>query len=108
VVGAPDDVLWQLAGETALGGVHPIRHAIIEFLVRVDDSHMASMIAARARLKETTVRRHLDDLVALGVLDLVKTRPDEWAASKWLLEGWTALTPLSEWEGRPVQSRYLL
>jgi DNA-binding Lrp family transcriptional regulator len=52
------------------------------------DSHVASTIAARTRLKETTVRRRVDDLVALVVLDLVRIRPDRVAgfrlAAIWL------------------------
>jgi len=72
-------------------GVHPIRCRIIDYLVGPGEAHTASTIAGRTRLKETTVRRHIDDLVALGVLDLVQTRPDQWAASDWLRTGWSSV-----------------
>jgi DNA-binding MarR family transcriptional regulator len=90
-VGTPDDELWRLARGAALGGVHPIRGRIIEYLVGQGEAHTTSIIAARTRLKETTVRRHLDDLVALGVLDLVQTRPEQWDASDWLRTGWSTV-----------------
>jgi hypothetical protein len=88
MVGTPDHELWRLTRAAALGGLHPIRYSIIEYLVAERDSHVASTIAARTHLKETTVRRHIDDLVALGILDLARTRPDEWAASDWLRAVW--------------------
>ena len=87
-VGTSDQALWRLARETAIGGIHPHRRSIIDYLVSKDGPHTASTIAGRVRLKETTARRYLEDLVALGILDLVRTRPDEWAASKWLHQGW--------------------
>jgi predicted ArsR family transcriptional regulator len=72
----------RLATEVALGGLHPIRRWMIEFLVPNAGAHTASTIAARVCNEETTARRHLEDLVALGVIDLAWTRPDRWKASE--------------------------
>ena len=69
-------------------GIHPIRRRMIDYLVSADWAHTASVIVARARFKETTARRYLEDLVALGVLDLVRTRPEEWTAREWIRERW--------------------
>lgn len=87
-IGTPDVELWRLIRETAVGGVHPIRRKIIDDLVSERKSHATPIVAARCRLKETTVRRHLEDLVALNIFALVKTRPEEWRATEWLGELW--------------------
>ncbi len=80
-VATPDNELWRLIREVAIGGVHPIRRSIIEYLVTRDEPQAAATIAARCRLKETTVRRHLDDLEALKILDVPWTRPACWQVS---------------------------
>jgi predicted ArsR family transcriptional regulator len=67
--------LWRLIREVALGGIHPIRRSVIDYLAVEEEAHVASTIAARCGLRETTVRRHLDDLVALNVLDVVGMNP---------------------------------
>jgi hypothetical protein len=95
----PHTELWRLVREVALGGIHPIRRSVIEYLASEDCPHVASTIAARCHLRETTVRRHLDDLAALRVLDVVGTNPRVWQLSaltrfRWLGEIWTS-DPLS-------------
>ena len=88
VTGTPNDELWRLVRRTAIGGVHPMRRQIIEFLVGEDAAHVASTIGARCRIKESTCRRYLDDLVSLEILDRFGEGPVQWRASEWLSENW--------------------
>lgn len=87
-VGTPESEMWRLARGAALGGTHPIRRLVIQYLAEESAAHTASVIAARTRLKETTLRRHLDDLIALGIIDLTNTRPAQWSASAWIRDQW--------------------
>jgi hypothetical protein len=87
--GTPDDVLWRLVREVALGGVHPIRRNVIDYLAIDDVRHVASTVAARCGLRETTLRRHLDDLEALRVLDVVGMKPLRWRLTEAIANIWT-------------------
>lgn len=88
VMGTPPQEAWRLAEKSALDSVHPMRMAAIQWLVGHGSAHASGTIAANLRLPETTVRRHLDDLRALGVLDLQGDRPGLWAPSAWLRDAW--------------------
>ncbi len=77
-VGTPDQELWRLTREAAIGGIHPIRRSLIDDLATQDSPHAAEVIAARCRVKESTLRRYLEDLEALEVLDRLGTRPACW------------------------------
>lgn len=46
-------------------------------------------MAARCRVPGTSVRRHLQDLNALGVIDLTGTEPETWQAGTWLRQRWS-------------------
>ena len=61
--------------------------------------HSTSSVSGHCRLPETPVRRHLQDLVAHGVVDLVGTHPERWAPSAWLQEVWWAVGDDTPWEG---------
>ena len=91
VIGTPSLVLWQLLAKVALDGVHPGRRAVIEYLVANPDAHTTATIAARCRLTKTPTRRHLEDLMAHRVVDLVGEAPERWCASEWLAERWHAV-----------------
>ena len=88
VVGTPSAVLWQLLAKVALDGVHPGRRAVIEYLVTNPDAHTTAIVAAHCRLTKTPARRHLEDLMAHRVVDLVGEAPERWRASEWLAERW--------------------
>jgi hypothetical protein len=45
-------------------------------------------VAARCRLPASSVRRHLQELSALGLCDLEGTDPERWCASAWLRTRW--------------------
>jgi len=92
VIGTPEPEVWRLIGQVGLGGVHPTRRRILELLVDSVDDHSTAMIAARCRLPHTTIRRVLEDLGALDVIDRVSEHPELWHASDWLRESWWAIT----------------
>jgi hypothetical protein len=88
-MGTPDEELWRLIREAALGGIHPIRRNIIDYLAGQERPHAAETIAARCRVKESTLRRYLEDLEALEVVDRLGARPACWQLApsttcKWL------------------------
>lgn len=92
VIGCPMPEAWRLIAEVAFGGTHPGRRAIVDFLLAGDRSHSTAVVAARCRLPVTSVQRHLEDLTAHGVLDLVSDAPQLWAASEWLRDAWWSVT----------------
>ncbi|MGO8873504.1 MAG: helix-turn-helix domain-containing protein [Acidimicrobiales bacterium] len=88
LIGTPEGNRWRLIRDVAIGGVHPTRRRMIEFLVSEDTAHTTATIAARCRLPQSTVRRYLEDLVALEILELIGTRPEEWKATAGILDRW--------------------
>lgn len=100
VIGTPDAELWRLVGQVAVGGVHPTRRRIIEFLVLTQSPHSTAVIAGRCRLPQSTIRRVLEDLTALGVVDLVGDHPECWTVTGWLRERW-AVVSASQTTGGP-------
>jgi hypothetical protein len=92
VIGAPADEMWRLLAKVALDGVHPGRRAVLDYLVSAPGVHTTASIAGHCRLTATPTRRHLQDLTAHGVLDLVVgDNPERWTTSEWLRENWWAL-----------------
>jgi predicted ArsR family transcriptional regulator len=76
----------------ALDGVHPGRRAVIDFLMENPGAHATAAIAGHCRLPVTPTRRHLQDLNAHGVVELlVGDRPERWVTSTWLRENWWAV-----------------
>jgi hypothetical protein len=92
VIGAPADESWRLVAKVALDGMHPGRRKVIEHLIAEPGDHATNAIAGHCRLPVTPTRRHLQDLNAHGVIDLVGEFPERWTASAWLRENWWAVT----------------
>jgi hypothetical protein len=91
LIGAPPEVLRKVLAKAALDGVHPGRRAVMEFLLRTPGMHATASVAGHCRLTETPTRRHLQDLMAHGVVELVGERPELWCVSDWLRERWWAV-----------------
>ena len=98
VIGTLPAETWQLLAKVALDGIHPGRQAVLDYLVDHPGEHATSTIAGHCRLTETPTRRHLEDLHAHGVLDLIGERPQRWKTSEWLRENWWAVRG-SDWVG---------
>ena len=101
VIGTPSTELWRLLAQVALGGTHPGRRAIVENLLLRPGVHATSSVAGYCGLPNTTARRHLEDLVAHGVLVRTCSDPELWEASEWLTESWWAVSGFEDQEARP-------
>ena len=67
--------------------MHPCRRAIIDYLISAPGEHTTASTAGHCRLTVTPTRRHLENLTAHGVLDLVVgSTPERWTTSEWLRE----------------------
>lgn len=91
VIGTPQVEVWRLLAKVALDGIHPGRRAVVDHLLARTEPQTTTTIAARCRLPKTTVRRHLEDLTAHGVIDFCGDEPERWAASDWLCQSWWAV-----------------
>ncbi|MHB1582212.1 MAG: hypothetical protein ACYCU7_03220 [Acidimicrobiales bacterium] len=91
VIGTPPAVLWTLLGKAALDGVHSGRRKVLDYLVANPGAHTTATVAGHCSETPTPTRRHLQDLTAHGVVDLVGEFPERWAASRWLRERWWAV-----------------
>jgi hypothetical protein len=91
VIGTPAGVLWRLLAQVALGGTHPGRRSIVEDLLARPGAHATSNVAGHCGLPNTTARRHLEDLVAHGVLVRTCDDPELWEPSEWLTQSWWAV-----------------
>lgn len=90
-IGTPPEEVWRLLADVGLGGIHRDRRRIVEVLVDTVMNMTISTIGGRVGLPSTSVRRHLEDLAALGVVELVGDRPERWRLSEWVREYWSAV-----------------
>ena len=92
VIGVPERHVWPLLAQIALDGMHPLRRRVLEQAVANRGPMTTATFAARLDLPHTSVRRHLEDLGARGVLARVHfTDPEAWVASEWTRERWEAV-----------------
>ena len=101
IIGTPSGELWRLLAQVALGGTHPGRRWIVENLLLRPGVHTTSNVAGHCGLPNTTARRHLEDLVAHGVLERTCDDPELWEASEWLTESWWAVSGFEDQKGTP-------
>jgi len=92
VLGVSSADMWPLVTKVALDGMHPGRRAVLEYLVADSGVHTTGSVAGHCRLTATPTRRHLQDLCAHGVIDLVGEHPERWGASAWLQGSWWAVS----------------
>jgi hypothetical protein len=91
VLGATEETIWRLLPEVALGGVHPDRRRVIEALLDAALDLATSTVGGRVGLPDTSARRHLQDLRALGIIERTGAGPERWGASAWLREQWRSI-----------------
>jgi predicted ArsR family transcriptional regulator len=69
--------------------MHPLRRRVLEMAVANEGQMTTVTFAARLDLPHTSLRRHLEDLGARGVLCRVAhTGPEAWVASDWTRAHW--------------------
>jgi hypothetical protein len=92
VIGIPEGRIWPLLSKICLDGMHPLRRRVLEQAVLNEGQMTTSTFAARLELPRTSVRRHLEDLTARGVLDRAHfTDPEAWVASQWTRSHWQSM-----------------
>jgi len=92
VIGVPDREVWPLLTQISLDGMHPLRRRVVELAVATKGQMTTTTYSARLDLPHTSIRRHLEDLHARGVLARVAyTGPEAWVASEWSRARWGAV-----------------
>jgi hypothetical protein len=93
VVDVPGREVWPLLAQIALDGMHPLRRKVLDLAVANEGQMTTVTFAARLDLPHTSVRRHLEDLGARGVLcRAAYTGPEAWVASKWSRAFWGSVS----------------
>jgi DNA-binding IclR family transcriptional regulator len=91
VIGVERHETRRIIAQIALDGMTRGRRSVLDAFRRVDREHSLSSIGGRVLLPDTTTRRHIEDLTAHGVLDLVGRGPERWVLSKWTRDQFEAL-----------------
>jgi hypothetical protein len=92
VVGVPDRGVWPLLAQVSLDGMHPLRRKVVELAVANKGQMTTVTYAARLGVPHTSIRRHLEDLGARGVLlRATHTGPEAWVVSDWTRARWRAV-----------------
>ena len=74
----------------ALDGIHSLRRKVLDVLIDADAELSTASVAGRCAVPQTSIRRHLEELTALGVTERTGEYPVRWAISAWLRERWWA------------------
>jgi hypothetical protein len=87
-IGVPERAVWHLAHKVALDGMHPLRSQVLDVVMASPHELTTSEVAARCALPRTSVRRHLQDLAAHGVLNQTDDVLEIWMVSDWTWDQW--------------------
>jgi hypothetical protein len=99
VIGVDDTRRWALLAKCALDGIHSLRRRVLDVLVDTDAELSTAAVAGRCAVPQTSTRRHLEELTALGVTERTGEYPERWAVSAWLRERWWATSGMEEADG---------
>ncbi len=102
VIDADEKEAWRLVTQVALDAMHSGRRRVLDVLVGTDLPMATAAVAGRARLPEPAARRHLEDLDAHGVVDLVGSGPNRWKASAWCSQRWGEAEDIATARGTEV------
>jgi hypothetical protein len=91
-IGVDDGQRWRLLTRCALDGMSSMRRHVLDVLIKAGSDLATSSVAGRCALPPTSVRRHLQDLAAQGVVRFVGDDPERWQISSWTRERWWATT----------------
>ncbi len=92
-IGVDDSERWRLLTKCALDGMASLRRKVIEVLLAAQSDAATATVAGRCRLPQSTARRHLQALVALGLAELTGQGPERWRAADWLAARWAEVAP---------------
>jgi len=86
VLGVDEDECWRLLASMALDAMHSLRRRVLDVLVQSDLPLATASVAGRGSRPDQTAVRHLEDLTALGAIEMVGRCPDRWTPSAWCLD----------------------
>jgi hypothetical protein len=89
--GVQHDETWRLLAKVALDGMTGGRRRVLDTLIGRSLDRSTSAVAGFAGLPETTARRHLQDLTAIGVVERTGDFPECWRLSEWAADLWRRL-----------------
>ncbi len=91
VIGTPGSEVWRLLTKVALDGVHPVRRAVLDFLVARPRAYTTGAIAGQCRDGDSRPAPAPEPDSPRRTLDLVPGYPERWEASERLRERWWAV-----------------
>jgi hypothetical protein len=90
-IGVQPDEAWRLLGKVALDGMTGGRRRVLDTLTGRSLDRATATVAGFTGLPETTARRHLQDLTAIGVVEHTGDFPECWRLSEWAADLWQRL-----------------
>jgi hypothetical protein len=83
LIGATEEQARQVIHAALLGGIPKQRRIALLVLLNDHGGVRTVQVAARTRTPETTIRRSLEDLAALGLVDSDQGEREVWRADYW-------------------------
>ena len=93
LIGVGEVERWRLLTKCALDGMAALRRTVIDVLLAAQFDASTATVAGRCRLPQTTARRHLQALVALGLAERTGEGPERWRPAEWLVRRWAEVAP---------------
>ena len=90
-MGVRQDETWRLLTKVALDGMLGARRRVLDTLTGRSRGRATATVAGFTGLPETTARRHLEDLTAIGVVERTGEFPTCWRLSEWAADLWQRL-----------------
>lgn len=91
LLGVENDESWRLLSQVSLDGMHSGRRTVLEVLAGCSLDVTTSIITARSHLPRTTARRFLEELCAVGLVELTGDSPETWCLAEWASQIWDRL-----------------
>jgi hypothetical protein len=94
LIGCDEAESWRVVRQVGLGSIRTRKRRVLAALLNATRPMPASVVAGRARLPETGVRRDLVEMDAFGIVEMVGERPACWTISEKYRSMWTKLVQL--------------
>jgi hypothetical protein len=94
LIGCDEGESWRVVRQVGLGSIRTRKRRVLAALLKATRPMPTSVVAGRARLPETGVRRDLVEMDAFGIVKVVGERPACWIISEKYRSMWTNLVKL--------------
>jgi hypothetical protein len=94
LIGCDEGEAWRVVDQVGLGSIRTRKRRVLAALLKATRPMPTSVVAGRARLPETGVRRDLFEMDAFGIVELVGERPTCWSISDKYQSMWSHLVQL--------------